>query len=89
MCRAQTLSRCPHSRHFKGADHFYNVAFHEVTHWTAHKFRLDRDLKNRFASRNYATEELIAELGAEFLCAEFGFDGDAGARAISPAGLSF
>ena len=61
---------------FKGADHFYNVAFHELTHWTAHTSRLDRDLKNRFASRQYAAEELIAELGAAFLCAEFGFDGD-------------
>jgi antirestriction protein ArdC len=61
---------------FRGADHFYNVAFHELSHWTAHKSRLDRDLKNRFGSRNYAAEELIAELGAAFLCAEFGFDGD-------------
>jgi antirestriction protein ArdC len=61
---------------FKGADHFYNVAFHELTHWTAHRSRLDRDLKNRFGSRNYAAEELVAELGAAFLCAEFGFDGD-------------
>jgi antirestriction protein ArdC len=61
---------------FKGADHFYNVAFHELTHWTGHKARLDRDLKNRFGSREYAAEELIAELGAAFLCAEFGFDGD-------------
>jgi antirestriction protein ArdC len=61
---------------FKGADHFYNVSFHELTHWTAHKSRLDRDLKNRFGSQNYAAEELIAELGAAFLCAEFGFDGD-------------
>src|SRR5205814_10724689 len=58
---------------FKGADHFYNVAFHE---WTAHKSRLDRDLKNRFGSRQYAAEELIADLGAAFLCAEFDFDGD-------------
>jgi antirestriction protein ArdC len=61
---------------FNGADHFYNVAFHELTHWSGHKSRLDRDLKNRFGSRNYAAEELIAELGAAFLCAEFGFDGD-------------
>jgi antirestriction protein ArdC len=61
---------------FKGADHFYNVAFHELTHWSGHRSRLDRDLKNRFGSRNYAAEELIAELGAAFLCAEFGFDGD-------------
>jgi antirestriction protein ArdC len=61
---------------FKSADHFYNVAFHELTHWSGRKSRLDRDLKNRFGSRNYAAEELIAELGAAFLCAEFGFDGD-------------
>ena len=61
---------------FKGSDHFYNVAFHELTHWTGHKSRQDRDLKNRFGSRDYAAEELIAELGAAFLCAEFGFDGD-------------
>ena len=61
---------------FKGADHFYGTVFHELTHWTAHKSRLNRDLKNRFGSRNYAAEELVAELGAAFLCAEFGFDGD-------------
>jgi antirestriction protein ArdC len=61
---------------FKGADHFYNVAYHGLVHWTAHGSRLNRDLKNRFGSRNYAGEELIAELGAAFLCAEFGFDSD-------------
>jgi antirestriction protein ArdC len=61
---------------FKGADHFYNVAFHELTHWSGSKSRLDRNLKNRFGSRDYAAEELVAELGAAFLSAEFGFDGD-------------
>jgi len=61
---------------FKGADHFYNVAFHELTHWTGHPSRLSRDLKHRFGSRDYAAEELVAELGAAFLCAEFGFDGN-------------
>jgi len=61
---------------FSGADHFYSTVFHELTHWTAHASRLDRDLKNRFGSRDYGAEELIAELGAAFLCAEFGFDGD-------------
>jgi len=61
---------------FKGADHFYNVAFHELTHWTGHKSRLDRDLKKRFGSYEYAAEELVAELGAAFLSAEFGFDGN-------------
>jgi antirestriction protein ArdC len=61
---------------FKGADHFYNTAWHELTHWTGKKSRLDRNLKNRFGSRDYAAEELVAELGAAFLSAEFGFDGD-------------
>lgn len=61
---------------FKSADHFYNVAFHELTHWTGHKLRLDRDLKHRFGWRAYAAEELVAELGAAFLSAEFSFDGD-------------
>jgi antirestriction protein ArdC len=61
---------------FKSADHFYNVTFHELTNWTGHKSRLDRDLKNRFGSRDYAAEELVGELGAAFLCAEFAFDGD-------------
>jgi antirestriction protein ArdC len=61
---------------FKGADYFYNVTFHELTHWTGHKARLDRDLEHRFGTRNYAAEELIAELGAAFLCAEFGFNGE-------------
>jgi hypothetical protein len=45
-------------------------------HWTGHKSRLDRDLKNRFGERAYAAEELIAELCAAFLCAEFSIDGD-------------
>lgn len=61
---------------FKGADHFYNTAFHELGHWTGAKRRLDRDLAGRFGDRRYAAEELVAELCAAFLCAEFGFDGD-------------
>ena len=62
---------------FKGADHFYNVAFHELTHWCGSKSRLDQGLEEPLRlAREYAAEELIAELGAAFLCAEFGFDGD-------------
>ncbi len=61
---------------FKSADAFYNTAFHELGHWTGHKSRLDRDLKNRFGDRQYAAEELVAELTAAFLCAEWAFDND-------------
>lgn len=61
---------------FRNADNFYSTMFHELGHWTGHKSRLDRDLKGRFGDRAYAAEELVAELCAAFLCAEFAFDGE-------------
>ena len=61
---------------FKSAAHFYGVAFHELGHWTGHKSRLDRDMRGRFGEKAYAAEELVAELCAAFLCAEFDLDGD-------------
>ena len=61
---------------FKSAAHFYGVAFHELAHWTGHKSRLDRDMRGRFGEKAYAAEELVAELCAAFLCAEFDLDGD-------------
>ncbi|MGB5086855.1 MAG: zincin-like metallopeptidase domain-containing protein [Methylocystis silviterrae] len=44
-------------------------------HWSAHETRLNRDLKNRFGTKAYAAEELVAELGAAFLCAHLGVQG--------------
>ena len=55
---------------------YYSVLSHETTHWTAPPHRLNRDLSGRFGSENYAMEELIAELGAAFLCAELGLPTD-------------
>lgn len=57
---------------FKDAQSYYSVALHELMHWSGHASRCDRDLRNRFGSEAYAAEELIAELGAAFLCAELG-----------------
>lgn len=48
---------------------------HELSHWTGHKSRLDRNLRNRFGEAEYAMEEMIAELSAAYLCAELGVDG--------------
>jgi antirestriction protein ArdC len=59
---------------FNSRPAFYATAFHELTHWTGAKSRLDRDLSTRFGEHGYALEELVAEIGAAFLCAEFGFD---------------
>ncbi|MFZ0494115.1 MAG: zincin-like metallopeptidase domain-containing protein [Methylocella sp.] len=68
------MCRCRPSRRSKNADSLYTAAFHELSHWTGHKSRLDRDLTQRFGDRAYAAEELLAELSETFLCAEFGFD---------------
>jgi len=51
---------------------YYATLFHELTHWSGHKGRCDRDLTGRFGDASYAMEELVAELGAAFLCAELG-----------------
>ncbi len=49
---------------------YYATQLHELTHWTGNKKRLDRDLTARFGENAYAMEELVAELGAAFLCAD-------------------
>jgi antirestriction protein ArdC len=66
----------PRFEAFNGADAFYNTVFHELTHWTGAKQRLDRTFSTKKEVEGYATEELVAELGAAFQCAEFGFDND-------------
>lgn len=49
---------------------YYSTLFHELTHWTSHSTRCARKLGERFGDHAYAFEELVAELGAAFLCAE-------------------
>jgi antirestriction protein ArdC len=51
---------------------FYRTALHELCHATGHASRLGRDLTNSFGSKDYAREELIAEMGSAFLCAALG-----------------
>lgn len=53
-------------------DSFYSTLLHEHIHWTGHPKRLARDLTGRFGTSAYAMEELVAELGAAYLCAELG-----------------
>jgi len=55
---------------------YYATLFHELTHWTGHKCRCDRELGKRFGPGAYAMEELVAELGSAFLCAEVGITGE-------------
>ena len=51
---------------------YYRTCLHELTHATGHAKRLGRDLRNAFGSKDYAREELVAEMGAAFLCAALG-----------------
>jgi len=53
-------------------DAWYATHLHELTHWTGAPSRLARELSTRFGSDAYAMEELIAELGSAFLCADLG-----------------
>jgi antirestriction protein ArdC len=56
---------------FQDADSYYATLAHECTHWTGSPSRLNRDFGgHRFGSQGYAIEELVAELGAAFLCAD-------------------
>jgi len=56
---------------FQDAGTYYATLAHEFTHWTGSKSRLSRDFGgHRFGSEGYAIEELVAELGAAFLCAD-------------------
>ena len=58
---------------FRDAEAYYATLSHEATHATRHSSRLDRDFgRKKFADEGYAREELVAELGAAFLCADLG-----------------
>jgi antirestriction protein ArdC len=56
---------------FRDAESYYGTLAHEMTHWTKHESRLNRDLgRKRFGDEGYAFEELVAELGAAFISAD-------------------
>ena len=58
---------------FKDPESYYGTLAHEMTHWTRHPSRLDRDFgRKAWGDEGYAKEELVAELGAAFLCADLG-----------------
>lgn len=60
---------------FTSVADYYAILAHEITHWTRHPNRLDRDLGRKvYGDAGYAKEELVAELGACFLAADLGFE---------------
>lgn len=59
---------------FKSEGLYRSVLYHELVHWTGHQSRCDRKFGMTRNGPDYASEELVAELGAAFLCAEYGLD---------------
>jgi antirestriction protein ArdC len=56
---------------FRDAESHAATLAHELTHWTRHSSRLNREFgRKRFGDEGYAMEELVAELGSAFLCAD-------------------
>lgn len=55
---------------FRDQINYYRTCFHELGHWTGHKSRLDRNLTTSFGTKDYAREELVAEIASAFICAD-------------------
>jgi antirestriction protein ArdC len=74
---SQDMICMPLAADFDGAPEYYSTLFHELTHSTGHESRLNRDTivdLQPFGTTNYSKEELIAEMGAAFLCGEAGIE---------------
>lgn len=73
----QDTVQLPEPSSFARAEDYCSVRFHELTHWTGHASRLNRATLQdavAFGDTNYSKEELVAEMGAGFLCALSGIE---------------
>ncbi len=66
------MIQLPPSDAFRDAQSYAATKAHELIHWTGHESRMAREFGKRFGDSAYAREELVAELGAAFLCADLG-----------------
>lgn len=62
----------PNRRTFSTLSGFWGTAMHELSHWTGHESRLNRDMRHSFGSQKYAREELIAEVSSWLLAVTLG-----------------
>ena len=65
----------PLQERFDTEEDYFAALFHEIVHSTGHEKRLKRaslSESNGFGSDPYCKEELIAEMGAAFLCGHAG-----------------
>ncbi len=69
----QDVVMMPQMKQFKNSAQYYGTLFHELVHSTGHPSRLNRLKKTKFGEKDYAFEELVAELGAVYLSGLAGF----------------
>lgn len=70
---SQDRVQMPPFEAFRDAASYYTTLLHEITHWTRHPSRLNRDFgRKRWGDEGYAAEELVAELASAFLAADLG-----------------
>lgn len=62
----------PNRRTFSSLSGFWGTAMHELSHWTGHESRLNRDMQHSFGSKKYAREELVAEVSSWLLAVTLG-----------------
>lgn len=62
----------PNRRTFSSLSGFWGTAMHELSHWTRHESRLNRDMCHSFGSQKYAREELVAEVSSWLLAVTLG-----------------
>jgi antirestriction protein ArdC len=73
---SQDSIQLPLFEQFKSAEGYYATRGHETVHWTGHESRCAREFGRRFGDHAYAFEELVAELGAAFLCTHLGLSNE-------------
>ncbi|WP_323507354.1 ArdC family protein [Glaciimonas sp. Gout2] len=71
--RSKDAISLPNREQFRSPEAYYATALHELTHWTGHESRLNREHGKRFGDNAYAFEELVAEIGAAFISGHMGF----------------
>ena len=76
--RSRKIGRITEKARFSTSAEIYSTLFHEAIHATGHPSRLARKTlidMVKFGDTNYSKEELVAEMGAAFLCGHCGIAG--------------
>lgn len=72
----QDSIQLPEPGAFNTYEDYFGTKAHELVHWTGAEHRCAREFGKRFGDKAYAFEELVAEMGSAFLCADLGISGE-------------